>query len=122
MPLLVACRMSMIHGNASEAPASAFVPILPRKNPSKVITATNATRLRMFGTASRNSVAKTGPSSSNLVRAATGRAVGGTGLATSAGENGEGGLAMDGSVIGAPPHAGLEQRLRRRVFRSRAAA
>jgi hypothetical protein len=74
----------MIHGNASEAPASASVPILPRKKPSKMITATNASRLRMFGAASRNSVAKIGPSSSNFVRAATGRATG-AGLATSLG-------------------------------------
>jgi hypothetical protein len=85
MPLLVVCRTSIIHGNASEAPASASVPILPRKKPSKMITATNAIRLRMFGAASRNSVEKMGPSSSNFVRAATGRATG-AGLATSAGE------------------------------------
>jgi len=35
MPLLVVCRTSMIHGNASEAPASASVPILPRKKTIK---------------------------------------------------------------------------------------
>jgi hypothetical protein len=74
MPLLVVCKTSMIQGNAKEAPASAFVPILPRKKPSKVITATNASRLRMFGAARRSSVAKIGPSRSSLVRAATGRA------------------------------------------------
>ena len=49
-------------------------------------TATNATRFRMFGAASRKSVAKTGPSSSNFVRAATGWATSGSGLARSAGE------------------------------------
>jgi hypothetical protein len=76
----------------------------------------------MFGAASRSSVAKTGPSSSNFVRAATGRAAGGAGFMTGTGEYGEGGSAMDGSVIGAPPHVGLEQRLRRTVFKSRAAA
>ena len=76
----------MIQGNASEAPASASVPIRPRKKPSNTMTATNATRLRMFGAASRSSVAKTGPSSSNFVRAATGRAAGGAGFAARIGE------------------------------------
>ena len=119
MPLLVVCRTSMIHGNASDAPASASVPILPRKKPSKVITPTNASRLRMFGAASRSSVAKIGPSSSNLVRAATGRA---GGIAGADAANVVGGTVMLWSLIGAPPHAGLEQRLRRTVFKNRAAA
>src|SRR5215467_2287085 len=120
MPLLVVCRMSMIQGNASDAPASASVPIFPRKKPSKVITPTNATKLRMFGAASRNSVARIGPSRSNLVRAATGR------VGRVAGADGAeivGGIAVLWSLIGAPPpHVGLEQRLRRTVFKNRAAA
>src|SRR6202043_2412149 len=119
MPLLVVCRTSMIHGNANEAPASASVPILPRKKPSKVITPTNASRLRMFGAASRSSVARIGPSRSNLVRAATGRAggIGGEDAASVVG-----GIEMLCSLIGAPPRAGLEQRLRRHVLKDRAAA
>ena len=35
MPLLVVCRTSMIQGNASEAPASASVPILPKEEAIK---------------------------------------------------------------------------------------
>ena len=86
MPLLVVCRTSMTQGNASDAPASASVPIFPRKKPSKMITATNAMKFRMFGVASRKSVAKIGPSRSNFVRAATSRTTGAAGVATSAGE------------------------------------
>src|SRR5215208_3810371 len=70
MPLLVVCRTSITHGKANEAPASASVPIRPRKNPSNVITPTKARRLRTFGAASRSSVGRIGPSSRILVRAA----------------------------------------------------
>src|SRR6516165_4252527 len=70
MPLLVVCRTIITHGNASEAPASALVPMRPRKNPSNVITPANASRVRTFGAARRNSVGKIGPSSRSLVRAA----------------------------------------------------
>src|SRR4051812_24703129 len=110
--------MSMIQGNANDAPASASVPIRPRKKPSKMITPTNATKLRMFGAANRSSVVKIGPSRSNLVRVATGRAGGVPG----AGAASVGGMAMLCLVIGAPPHVGSEQRLRRIVFKNRAAA
>src|SRR6516165_7531308 len=70
MPLLVVCRTSITQGNASEAPASALVPMRPRKNPSNVITPANASKLRTFGAARRSSVGKIGPSSRSLVRAA----------------------------------------------------
>src|SRR5215217_104751 len=70
MPLFVVCRTSITHGKASDAPASASVPIRPRKNPSKVMTPTKARRLRTFGAASRKSVGRTGPSSRSFVRAA----------------------------------------------------
>src|SRR5262249_8984942 len=70
MPLLVVCRTSITQGNASEAPASASVPMRPRKNPSNVITPANASKLRTFGAARRSSVGKIGPSSRSLVRAA----------------------------------------------------
>ena len=73
----------------------------------------------MFGAASRNSVARIGPSRSNLVRAATGRA---GGIAGADAANVVGEIVMLWSLIGAPPHAGLEQRLRRTVFKNRAAA
>src|SRR5262245_2518427 len=72
MPLLVVCRTIITQGNASEAPASALVPMRPRKNPSNVITPANASRLRTFGAARRSSVGKMGPSSRSLVRAAAG--------------------------------------------------
>src|SRR5262245_5157928 len=70
MPLLVVCRTIITQGNASEAPASALVPMRPRKNPSNMITPANASRLRTFGAARRSSVGKIGPSSRSLVRAA----------------------------------------------------
>ena len=70
MPLLVVCSTIITQGNASEAPASALVPMRPRKNPSNVITPANASRVRMFGAARRSSVGKIGPSSRSLVRAA----------------------------------------------------
>src|SRR5262249_38387745 len=70
MPLLVVCSTSITQGNASEAPASALVPMRPRKNPSNVITPANASKLRMFGAARRSSVRKIGPSRRSLVRAA----------------------------------------------------
>src|SRR6202021_1230504 len=57
MPLLVVCRTIITQGNASEAPASALVPMRPRKNPSNVITPANASRLRMVGAARRSSEA-----------------------------------------------------------------
>jgi hypothetical protein len=66
----------------------------------------------MFGAESRSSVDRTGPSSSNLVRAATGRPA--AGLAATVGENDGGEFAMLPSLIGAPPHTGLEQHLRRK--------
>src|SRR5262245_15172027 len=70
MPLLVVCSTIITQGNASEAPASALVPMRPRKNPSNVITPANASRVRTFGAARRSSVGRIGPSSSSLVRAA----------------------------------------------------
>src|SRR5262249_30637095 len=70
IPLLVVCRTIITQGNASEAPASALVPIRPRKNPSNVITPANASRLSTFGAARRRSVGKIGPSSNSFVRAA----------------------------------------------------
>src|SRR6516164_9651117 len=69
MPLLVVCRTSITQGNAREAPASALVPMRPRKNPSNVITPANAIRLRMFGAANLNRVRRIGPSNRRLVRA-----------------------------------------------------
>ncbi len=70
MPLFVVCRTIITQGNASEAPASAFVPMRPRKNPSNVTTPANASRLRTFGAARRSRVGRIGPSSSILVHAA----------------------------------------------------
>src|SRR4051812_2786087 len=72
----------------------------------------------MFGAASLNSVAKIGPSSSNLVRGATACAGEVTGDVAGIVE----GILMLCSFIGAPPHVRLEQRLRRAVFKNRAAA
>src|SRR5262249_50577954 len=46
IPLLVVCRTSITNGNASEAPASALVPMRPRKKPSKTMTPTNARRFK----------------------------------------------------------------------------
>src|SRR6476660_4748236 len=63
----------------------------------------------MFGAASLNSVPKIGPSSSNLVRAAIGRAGGVVGAdAVGVVE----GMVVLWSFMGAPPHVRLEQRLR----------
>ncbi len=70
MPLLVVCRTSITQGNASEAPASALVPMRPRKNPSNVITPAKASRVRTLGAARRSSVGRIAPSSRSLVRAA----------------------------------------------------
>src|SRR5262249_44910371 len=70
MPLLVVCSTIMTQGNASEAPASALVPMRPRKNPSNVITPANASRVRKFGAARRIKVGRIGPSSNSFVRAA----------------------------------------------------
>jgi len=64
-----------------------------------------------LGAESRSSVGRTGPSSSNLVRAATGR-VGAGAAATDWDDEGE--FAMVPSFIGAPPRTGLEQRLRQK--------
>src|SRR5713101_813489 len=85
MPLLVVCRTIITQGNASEAPASALVPMRPRKNPSNVITPANASRVRMFGAARRSNVGRIAPSSRSLVRAA----VDGLTLLASANEGGE---------------------------------
>ncbi len=56
-----------------------------------------ARRFRTFGADSRSSVDSTGPSSSNLVRAAMGRM--GTGALAAAGENDDEEMATPGSVI-----------------------
>ena len=101
MPLLVVCRTSITHGKASEAPASASVPIRPRKKPSKVMTPTKARRLRTFGAASRNSVGRTGPSSRSFVRAA---GDGGGILADAGGPEGADALCW---VMGAGPERGI---------------
>ena len=66
----------MTQGNASEAPASALVPMRPRKNPSNVITPAKASKVRTLGAARRSSVGRIGPSSSSLVRARSGSAFG----------------------------------------------
>ena len=66
----------------------------------------------LLGAASRTSVDNTGPSRSNLVRPATGRAA--AGLVGRAGENDGGEFTMLASLMGAPPLAGLEQHLRRK--------
>jgi hypothetical protein len=66
----------------------------------------------MFGAESRNSVDKTGPSRSSVVRAAVGRAA--AGLVVTVDENAGGEIATLRSLMGAPPHTGLEQRLRRK--------
>ena len=76
---------NITQGNASEAPASALVPMRPRKNPSNVITPANASKVRMFGAARRSSVGKIGPLSRSLVRAA----VDGATCLAGAGDGGE---------------------------------
>src|SRR6516164_702211 len=76
IPLLVDCRTSITQGKTSEAPASAFDPSFPRKNPSNVTMPVNASRLRIFGADSLSSVEKIGPSSCRLVRAAADAGVG----------------------------------------------
>jgi hypothetical protein len=112
MPLLVVCRTSITQGNASEAPASALVPMRPRKKPSKVITTANASRVRMFGAARRSSVGTIGPSSSNLVRAAT-AAEG----AVFPGVNDGGEIETLLSLIGAPrPRGDLSSAWTKRLF------
>jgi hypothetical protein len=63
-----------------------------------------ASRFRMFGVESRSSVSKIGPSSCNLVRAATGRA--GDGLVTTAGEKASAEFASIRSLMGARPLGG----------------
>src|SRR5262249_7309160 len=70
-----------------------------------------ASRLRTFGAESRSSVVKTCPSSSNLVRAAAGRTA--QALVVTVDENARLEIATLRSLMGAPPRAGLEQRLRR---------
>jgi hypothetical protein len=94
MPLLVVCRTIITQGNASEAPASALVPMRPRKNPSNVITPANASRVRTFGAARRISVGRIGPSSRSLVRAVM------DGVMTLAGANDGGEIEMLPWVIG----------------------
>src|SRR5258708_6380549 len=111
MPLFAACCMSIIKGKASDTPASASGPRRPRNSPSNVIMPAIASSWRAFGAASRSSVENTGPSSSNLVRAATGRTAGDVGAAVGANEEGE--FARLALLIGAPPQTGLEQHLRR---------
>src|SRR6516162_3189046 len=115
MPLLVVCSTIITQGNASEAPASALVPMRPRKNPSNVITPANASRVRMFGTARRSSVGRIGPSSSSLVRATAGLA--GVGLAGIGGaDDGGDAAARLWSLMVLLPLAGREQHLRRDVL------
>src|SRR5262249_51777863 len=106
MPLLVVCSTIITQGNASEAPASALVPMRPRKNPSNVITPANASRVRTFGAARRTSVGRIGPSSMSLVRAAV------DGATVLAGADVGGEIVALRSLIGAPcPARGPEQRL-----------
>src|SRR5258708_10212683 len=112
IPLAAVCWINITKGKASDAPASTSVPRRPRNSPSNVIMPAIARRLRTFGAERRSSVGRTGPSSSNLVRAATGRA--GAGTAAAAVDNDAGEFARVPSLIGAPPHTGLEQRLRRK--------
>src|SRR5436853_3431107 len=112
MPLAAVCWISITNGKASDTPASASGPRRPRNRPSKVIMPAIARRLRTFGAESRSSVDKTGPSSSNLVRAATGRAA--AGLVATAGKNAGGEFARLRLLIGAPPRMGPEQHLRRK--------
>src|SRR5262252_3188773 len=115
MPLLVVCRTIITHGNASEAPASALVPMRPRKNPSNVMTPATASRVRMFGAARRSRVGRIGPSSSSLVRAAAGLA--GAGRAGVAGaDDGKDAAVTLWSLMVLLPLAGREQRLRRDVL------
>src|SRR5262249_61197595 len=99
IPLLVVCRTIITQGNASEAPASALVPIRTRKNASNVITPANASRLSTFGAARRRSVGRIGPSSSSFVRAAV------HGVTLLVGADG-GEIVAFQSLIGAPPHKG----------------
>ncbi len=101
MPLFVVCRTSITNGKASEAPASASVPMRPRKKPSKVMTPTKARRLRTFGAASRSSVGRTGPSSRSFVRAA---GDGGGILADAGGPEGADAVCW---VMGAGPERGI---------------
>jgi len=112
MPLAAVCWISITNGKASDTPASASGPRRPRNNPSNVIMPAIARRLRTFGAASRSSVGKTGPSSSSLVRAATGRAA--AGAVAAVGENDGGQSAILPPLMGAPPHTRLEQHLRRK--------
>jgi hypothetical protein len=112
IPLAAVCWINITKGKASDAPASTSVPRRPRNRPSNVIIPAIARRLRTFGAESRSSVGRTGPSSSNLVRAATGRA--GAGAAATVLDNDAGEFGMVPSLIGAPPLTGLEQHLRRK--------
>jgi hypothetical protein len=100
-PPFAACCISITKGKASDTPASASAPNLPRNNASKVIMPAIASRFRTFGAESRSSVDRIGPSSSSLVRAAMGRL--GTGIVTVAGENDGEEIAMLWSLISAPP-------------------
>src|SRR5262249_3870689 len=119
MPLLVVCRTIITQGNASEAPASALVPMRPRKNPSKVITPANARSVRMFGAARRSRVGRIGPSSSSLVRAAPGlEAV----VLAGGRENAGSGVATERSAMGAPPVRGWSSAWDRTSSKDRAAA
>src|SRR3954466_9746720 len=109
MPLAAVCWINITNGKASDTPASASGPRRPRNRPSKVIMPAIARRLRKFGAESRSKVGKTGPSSSNLVRAATGRTAAGPLAAIGDDERM---FVMLRLLIGAPPRARLEQHLR----------
>src|SRR5262245_59985856 len=102
IPLLVVCRIIITQGNASEAPASALVPMRPRRNPSNVITPANASRVRMFGAARRSNVGRIGPSSKSLVRAAV------DGVTPLVGADDDWEIEALRSLIGAPPPEGVE--------------
>src|SRR5260221_8315168 len=123
MPLAAVCWISITNGKASDTPASASGPSRPRNNPSNVIMPAIARRLRTLGADSRSKVGRIGPSSSRRVRAAIGRAAAGPeapGAAVGAKDGGN--FARLWSVMGAPPRAGVEQRLGRTVLKNRAAA
>src|SRR6266404_6264564 len=100
-PPFAACCITITKGKASDTPASASAPSLPRNNPSKVIMPAIARRFRTFGAESRSSVESTGPSSSSLVRPAIGRL--GADAFVAVGGNDDWEMAMLGSVISAPP-------------------
>src|SRR5262245_63840142 len=105
MPLAAVCWISITNGKASETPASASGPRRPRNSPSNVIMPAIARRLRTFGAESRSSVDRTGPSSSNLVRAAAGRTA--VGWVATVGDNDGREFAMLWLLMVAPSRTGL---------------